>query len=99
MGSPPPQGSKKAVLKLRSNKSKVKAPANTGRDNKRRKAVKKTDQAKRDMSSRDKPAPRIFEMVTIKLMAPRIEDTPARCNDKIAKSTEEPGCPRVERGG
>lgn len=28
--------------------------------------------------------------VVIKLIAPRIEDTPARCNEKIVKSTEAP---------
>jgi len=29
-------------------------------------------------------------IVTIKLTAPKIEDTPARCNEKIAQSTEPP---------
>jgi len=67
------------------------APAKTGSDNKSRKAVKNTDQANKGISSKHNPTPRIFEMVTIKLIAPRIEETPARCKDKIAKSTEEPG--------
>jgi len=75
------------------------APAKTGRDSKSRKAVNKTDQPNNGISSKDKPVPRIFVSVTIKLRAPRIEDTPARCKDKIAKSTEEPGCPRVDNGG
>jgi len=35
----------------------------------------------------------------MKLMEPRMEETPARCNEKIPKSTAMPGCPRVERGG
>jgi hypothetical protein len=29
-------------------------------------------------------------VVVIKLIAPRIEDTPARCKEKIVKSTEPP---------
>lgn len=29
-------------------------------------------------------------MVVIKLMAPRIEETPARCKEKIVRSTEAP---------
>ena len=34
----------------------------------------------------------MFVIVTIKLTAPRIEDTPATCKLKIAKSTEPPEC-------
>lgn len=29
-------------------------------------------------------------IVVMKLMAPRIEDTPARCKEKIVRSTEAP---------
>jgi hypothetical protein len=47
IGSPPPAGSKKEVLRLRSVKSIVIAPAKTGRDNRRRIAVRKTDHTKR----------------------------------------------------
>ena len=75
------------------------APASTGRDNKRRIAVSSTDHAKRGISSRDIPSPRIFEMVVIKLALPRILLTPARCSEKMPKSTAPPGWPRVERGG
>lgn len=39
-------------------------------------------------------------MVVIKLMAPRIDDTPAKCREKIVKSTEAPACARFPaRGG
>jgi hypothetical protein len=31
-------------------------------------------------------------IVTIKLIAPRIEETPAKCNEYIAQSTEAPEC-------
>jgi hypothetical protein len=36
------------------------------------------------------PGHLIFKMVTIKLIAPKIEETPAKCKLKIAKSTEGP---------
>lgn len=39
-------------------------------------------------------------MVVIKLMAPRIEETPARCKEKIVRSTEAPAWARFPaRGG
>jgi hypothetical protein len=31
-------------------------------------------------------------MVTIKLIAPKIDDTPAKCNEYIAQSTDAPEC-------
>ena len=40
------------------------------------------------------PIPRtnaMLKMVTMKLMAPRIEDEPARCKDSMPRSTEGPG--------
>jgi hypothetical protein len=44
IGSPPPAGSKNDVLKFRSVKSMVIAPAKTGKESKRRIAVTKIDQ-------------------------------------------------------
>ena len=41
----------------------------------------------------------IFIIVTIKLTAPRIEDTPATCKLKIAKSTEPPECACIPAKG
>ena len=39
-------------------------------------------------------------MVVMKLMAPRIEETPARCREKIVRSTEAPAWARLPaRGG
>jgi len=99
MGSPPPEGSKKEVLKLRSVRSMVIAPARTGSDSNNKKAVKKTDQAKSGISSQLRAGERILAIVVRKLMEPRIELIPARCKEKIPKSTDIPGCPRVERGG
>ena len=60
IGSPPPAGSKKVVLKFRSVNSIVMAPANTGRDNKRRMAVRRTDQAKSGRYSIDRPTERML---------------------------------------
>merc|ERR1712087_906427 len=51
------------------------------------------------MMSRLRPEPRILVIVVIKLMEPRMEETPAKCSEKIPRSTEDPGCPREERGG
>merc|ERR1711970_128672 len=78
IGSPPPDGSKKVVLKLRSSRSIVIAPASTGRESNRRKAVSRTDQTNRGMISSLRPRPRMLAMVVMKLIAPRMEDTPAR---------------------
>lgn len=42
----------------------------------------------------------ILMIVVIKLIEPRIEETPARCREKIAKSTEAPAWARFPaRGG
>ena len=90
MGSPPPAGSKKAVLKFRSVRSIVIAPARTGSERSRRIAVIKTDHANKGIMSKFIKEERMFIMVEIKLMAPKIEETPAKCNLKIAKSTEIP---------
>jgi len=75
------------------------APASTGRERSKRKPVSRTDQGKRDMISRVRPEPRMLAIVVIKLMEPRMEETPAKCSEKIPKSTEEPVCPIEERGG
>jgi len=66
------------------------APANTGRDSSSKTAVIRTDQTNKGMESRDIEEERIFIIVVIKLMAPKIEEAPAKCRLKIAKSTENP---------
>jgi len=99
MGSPPPAGSKKEVLKFRSVSNMVIAPAKTGSDKRRSTAVSSTDHTKRGISSRDMPSPRMLVIVVIKFALPRILLTPARCSEKIPMSTAPPGWPNVERGG
>jgi len=90
IGSPPPAGSKKLVLKFRSVKSIVIAPANTGKERRSKKAVTNTDQTNKLSRSKVIPGERILKIVVIKLIAPKIEDIPAKCKEKIAKSTEVP---------
>lgn len=66
------------MLKLRSVRSLVMAPANTGRDRRRRKAVIRTDHTKRGSLCLNLPGARLLKIVTIKLIAPRIEPAPER---------------------
>ena len=42
---------------------------------------------------------RIFKIVVIKLIEPKIDDTPPKCNEKITKSTETPSCPIFKDNG
>ena len=75
------------------------APANTGRDKRSRTAVISTDHTNSGIESRDIEADRIFIMVVIKLIAPRMEEAPARCRLKIAKSTEIPEWNKLPANG
>ncbi len=45
------------------------------------------------------PGARMLKMVAMKLIAPRIEEMPARCIDRITKSTAGPGAPALEDNG
>jgi len=47
-----------------------------------------------------KPGTLIFKIVTIKFIAPNIEESPAKCKLKIAKSTDPPECASIlDKGG
>lgn len=74
-------------MKFRSQSSIVMAPANTGSDSKSKSVVINTDQTKSLTRSQIMPGERILAIVVKKLIAPKIEDTPAKCKEKIAKST------------
>jgi hypothetical protein len=87
MGSPPPVGSKKEVLKFRSVSNIVIAPASTGRERRSKIAVTKTDQTNNGVLSKDMRGVRMLAIVLMKLMAPRIDETPAKCRLKIVIST------------
>lgn len=92
MGSPPPAGSKNDVFRLRSVSNIVIAPARTGRDSSNRTTVITTAHTKRGIRSNRIPCHRILITVVMKFTAPRIEDAPARCREKIARSTDGPAC-------
>ena len=98
-GSPPPLGSKKEVLRLRSVRSIVIAPARTGRDNSSKIAVSITDHGNRDVFSDLWNLIRIFRMVAMKFAAPRIELTPAKWREKMVKSTAGPEWAKLEESG
>lgn len=100
MGSPPPAGSKKEVLKFRSVRSIVIAPAKTGRERRSKNVVTSKDQTNSPIWSKRSPLGRMLKIVVIKLIAPKREDTPAKCKAKITKSTEAPPCPNdPDKGG
>jgi hypothetical protein len=68
------------------------APANTGNDRRRRITVNVTAQTNNGIRSSFIPLDRIFITVVIKFTAPRIDEAPARCNEKMAISTDGPAC-------
>ena len=45
------------------------------------------------------PGARMLKMVVMKLMAPRMELAPAKCSDRIARSSDGPVWPVVDKGG
>jgi hypothetical protein len=87
MGSPPPAGSKKEVLKFRSVNNIVMAPASTGKESSNKIVVTNTDHTNSGVLSILLFEVRMLEMVVIKLIDPRIEETPAKCKLKIPRST------------
>ena len=78
MGSPPPAGSKNEVFIFRSVKSIVIAPAKTGRDRSNRIVVKIIDHTNRGVFDSIIDFGRILTAVEIKLIAPKIDEAPAR---------------------
>lgn len=76
------------------------APAKTGRDSSNNTVVIRIDHTKRGIFFKSIPSIRMFIIVVIKLIAPRIEEAPARWSLKIDRSTEADACARFpERGG
>lgn len=90
MGSPPPAGSKNEVFRFRSVSSMVIAPARTGRDSSNRTTVITTAHTNRGIRSSCIPCHRMLITVVIKFTAPKIEDAPAKCSEKMARSTDGP---------
>jgi len=87
------------VLKFRSVNNIVIPPANTGNLNKSKIVVRKTLHTNKFNRSHLIPGDRILITVVIKFTAPKIEEIPAKCKEKIAISTLAPPCPTEEDKG
>lgn len=66
------------------------APASTGRESNNNIAVIKTDHTNKGILSMDIQGALILNMVVIKFIAPIMEEAPAQCKLKIARSTDPP---------
>ena len=76
------------------------APASTGSDSSSRNAVTRIDQTNSGILCRVMPGARMLKIVVMKLIAPRIDEAPARCSEKITMSTDGAGlADRAESGG
>jgi len=76
------------------------APARTGRDKRSSIVVRKIDHTNNGIRSIDIPGARIFSTVVMKLIEAMIDDAPAKCSEKIARSTDPPACAAgPDRGG
>lgn len=87
------------MLKFRSVSSIVIAPAKTGNDKSSKNAVMNTAQTNRGALWAVIPGDLIFIIVTMKFIAPSIEETPAKCKLKIARSTDPPECAWIPASG
>src|SRR6202048_2387512 len=76
----------------------VMAPASPGSDNSSKNTVTRIDHTNSGILCKVMPGARILKIVVMKLMAPRIEEAPARWIDRIANSTAGPGWPEVDSG-
>lgn len=81
-------------------RSMVIPAARTGRDSKSRMAVMRTDHTNRGVWYCERAGGFMLMAVVIKLIAPRMEEMPARWREKMARSTEAPAWARLPaRGG
>lgn len=78
IGSPPPAGSKKVVFRFRSVSSIVIPAARTGKESRRSTAVTRTAQTKSGVWYWEIAGGFILIIVVMKLIAPRIDEIPAR---------------------
>jgi hypothetical protein len=99
IGSPPPAGSKNEVLKFLSVNNIVIAPANTGNDNKSKTDVMKTAQTNNGNLWNVIPGVLILIIVVMNFIAPKIDEIPAKCRLKIAKSIEPPEWKSIDANG
>ena len=71
----------------------VMAPASTGNDKSSKKTVTKIDQTNNGILCIVMPGARMLKIVVMKLIAPRMDEAPARWIDRITKSIAGPGWP------
>ena len=88
------------MLRFRSVRSIVIAPASTGSERSSRITVSNTAHTNRGRRSNRIPFHRMFITVVMKFTAPKIDEAPAKCREKIAMSTEGPAWARfLDSGG
>ena len=58
-----------------------------------------TDQANSGILCKVMPGARMLKIVVMKLIAPRIDEAPARCSERITKSIAGPGEPAFDENG
>lgn len=74
--------------------------ARTGRERRRRTAVIRTAQTNSGVWYCEMAAGFMLIIVVMKLIAPRIEEIPAKCREKMVKSTDAPAWAKLPaRGG
>jgi len=73
--------------------------ARTGRDRRRRTAVINTDQTKRGVWYSEMAGGFMLIIVVMKLIAPRIDEIPAKCREKIVRSTDAPAWAKFPESG
>lgn len=73
--------------------------ARTGSESKRSTAVIRTAHTNRGVWYWEMAGGFILIIVVIKLMAPRIDETPARCREKMVRSTDAPAWARLPASG
>lgn len=86
-------------MRLRSVSSIVIPAARTGRESRRRTAVIRTDHTNRGVWYCVMAGGFMLMIVVMKLIAPRMDEMPAKCNEKIVRSTEAPGCDMLPAKG
>ena len=99
IGSPPPAGSKNEELKFLSVNNIVIAPAKTGKDSNNNTAVMNTAQTNNGSLWNVIPGVLILIIVVMKFIAPKIDEIPAKCRLKIARSIDPPEWKSIDANG
>ena len=87
------------VFRFRSVSSIVMPAASTGSESSRSTAVIRTDHTNRGVWYCDRAGGFMLVAVVMKLIAPRMEEIPARWSEKMARSTDAPAWARLPANG